>query len=194
MHGLGMQVLALNPSGGGGHALICINLGSSTSHLLWALQLTAENSTHFLRSILECFPHQCSTVTKKEQLSAWHFLAFKVTPKYFICYRIWNGMARKSCLQGHRMLLGHSGQGGAAPTVLSAGCAVSAGRPCWHLPLSPSRSLTELIQGTCPKENPIPCSAVPSMYHHVTHSTGALQTPQFSKQLLRTLPSSAALL
>lgn len=101
-------------------------------------------------------------------------------------------MARKSRLQDHRMLLRDTGEGGAASTALSAVCAVAAGRPCWYLPLSPSRSLTQLIQGTCPKENPIPCSAMASVYH-VTHSTGALQTPEFSKQLLRTVPSRAAL-
>lgn len=42
MHGLGMQVLALNSSGGKGHALISINLGTSTSNLLWALKFTEE--------------------------------------------------------------------------------------------------------------------------------------------------------
>lgn len=97
-------------------------------------------------------------------------------------------MARKSQFQDHRMLLRLTGEGGAASTVLSAGCAVSAGTS--HSVL---QEATRLIKGTCPKEIPVPCSAVPSVYHHVTRSTGALQTQQFSKQLLRTLPSSVAL-
>lgn len=184
MPGLGMQVLALNSSGGKRHALICINVACSTSNLLWALKLTKEKTTHFLRCTLECFPHHHSIITKKEHLSAWHFPAFEVAPKYFICYRVWNGMARKSCLQDPKMLLRDTEE--EQPPQLWVQAVL------FQLPLSPSRSHTELIEGTCPKENPVPCSAMPSVYHHVTHSTGALQTPQFSNQLLRALPSSAA--
>lgn len=154
MHGLGMQVLALNSSAGKGHDLICISLGSFTSKLLWALKFTEKKSTHFLRSILEGFAFQCGIITKKRRVECLTFSCLQSDSQilYMLQNLEWHGQKEppprpQDATQGYR-------ERGAASTVLSAGCAVSAGRPCWYLPFSPSRSLTQLIQGICPRKTP----------------------------------------
>lgn len=59
--------------------------------------------------------------------------------------------------------------------------------------LPPTQSFKKSHTADSGKENPVPCSVVLSMYHHATHDFGTLQITQFSKQLLKTLRSSAAL-
>lgn len=126
MHGLGMQVLALNSSAGKGNDLICISLGSFTSKLLWALKFTEKKSTHFLRSILEGFAFQCGIITKKRRVECLTFSCLQSDSQilYMLQNLEWHGQKEppprpQDATQGYR-------EGGAASTVLSAGCAVSA--------------------------------------------------------------------
>lgn len=57
----------------------------------------------------------------------------------------------------------------------------------------PTQSFKKSHTADSGKENPVPCSVVPSMYHNTTHGFGTLQITEFSKQLLKTLHASAAL-
>lgn len=192
MHGLGMQVLALNSSAGKGHDLICISLGSFTSKLLWALKFTEKKSTHYPQIH---FRGLCISVwyynKKKKSWVLDIFLPSKWLPNTLCASEFGMAWPERAASKTTGC---YSGIQGGRSSLHSSEC-----RLCcfsWQTllvpPLQSFQKPHPADSGNLPEENPVPCSAVPSVYHQVTHGIGALQTPQVSKQLLRTLPSGAA--